>query len=174
MVSTSTVRILGIDPGSRITGYGIITCTGQNHQATTYGTIQTARAHQASDKLEIIHTELKRIIHAYAPDTAAIEQVFMHRNAQSALTLGQARGVAMVTAAICGLSVSEYSAKQIKSAVVGYGAAGKSQVQHMVTLLLKLSEHPAEDAADALAVALCHGHTQQYEKRLRSTHTTDD
>jgi len=152
--------ILGIDPGSRITGYGVIQADKKQHKYLASGVIRVGEADTA-EKLGRIFTELKGIIQTYQPEQVAIEQIFMHLNANAAIKLGQARGAAIVAAADFKLSVAEYSARQIKQSVVGYGAADKAQVQHMVKLLLQLSGMPAVDAADALAVALCHANTQQ-------------
>ncbi len=152
--------ILGIDPGSRITGYGVINSSKAQHLYLASGVIRTGEVNTA-EKLACIFQGLKNIIETYRPEQVAVEQIFMHLNANAAIKLGQARGAAIVAAACFELPVSEYSARQIKQSVVGYGAADKSQVQHMVKLLLNLSGVPAVDAADALAVALCHANTQQ-------------
>lgn len=157
--------ILGIDPGSRCTGYGVIWSQNGNNGYVTHGEIRTRDA-ETAERLRIIQLKLNEVIAEHNPHTAAIEQVFVHQNAGTALKLGQARGVALATAATAGLAVNEYSAKQIKQAVVGYGAASKAQVQRMITTLLKLSDVPGEDAADALAVALCHSHSKHVERKL--------
>ncbi|WP_144393828.1 crossover junction endodeoxyribonuclease RuvC [Pleionea sediminis] len=152
--------ILGIDPGSRITGFGVIETQGKSFQYLTSGCIRLKEG-SLSERLQQIYDGLSTVIRQYNPTEAAIEQVFMSKNADSALKLGQARGVAIVAAASHALDVAEYSARQIKQAVVGHGAADKSQVQHMVTSLLKLSATPQADAADGLAVAICHCNTMQ-------------
>jgi len=149
--------ILGIDPGSRITGFGVIKMNGQNIEYIASGCIRIKDG-ILSDKLNQIFDCISEVVQEYKPDEAAIEQVFMAKNADSALKLGQARGAAMVAMAQHALVVAEYSARQIKQSVVGTGAADKSQVQHMVTSLLNLSSSPQADAADGLAVAICHGH----------------
>lgn len=151
--------ILGIDPGSRITGYGIINCQGSKHEYVTSGCIRLTPNAPLPEKLEEIFIGITTIIEQYSPQEMAIEEVFMARNPDSALKLGQARGVAIVAAKIQGLPVSEYAAKKVKQAVVGVGSAKKAQVQHMVRVLLKLPANPQEDAADALAIALCHINT---------------
>ena len=157
--------VLGIDPGSNFTGYGIIR-DDKNHQtALTYGRINV-KGKSTAERLFQIYSELHAIIAKYQPEEMAIEQVFFHRNAQSALKLGQARGAAMVAGAALALPVTEYSAKQIKQAAVGYGAADKKQIQHMIRILLKLNETPEEDAADALAIAICHCQTQRLTRKL--------
>lgn len=149
--------ILGIDPGSRITGFGVIRMQGRNIEYLASGCIRVKDG-ILSDKLNQIFDCISQVVQEYKPDEAAIEQVFMAKNADSALKLGQARGVAMVAMAQHALVVAEYSARQIKQAVVGTGAADKTQVQHMVTSLLGLTSSPQADAADGLAVAICHGH----------------
>lgn len=152
--------ILGIDPGSRITGYGVIEQRGSQLSYRGSGCIRMPEGDLAT-RLNIIFQGISQLIEQYKPQQFAIEQVFVAHNAGSALKLGQARGAAMVAATQAGLGVAEYSARQIKQAVVGKGAAEKSQVQHMVSSLLNLDGTPQADAADALAVAVCHAHTQQ-------------
>ncbi|WP_017445955.1 crossover junction endodeoxyribonuclease RuvC [Gayadomonas joobiniege] len=152
--------ILGIDPGSRITGYGIIKQRGNKLEYIASGCIRMP-AGDLADRLNIIYNGVSQLSQQYKPTEFAIEQVFVAHNAGSALKLGQARGAAIVAATQANLPVAEYSARQIKQAVVGKGAADKSQVQHMVTSLLELSGRPQADAADALAVAVCHAHTRQ-------------
>jgi len=152
--------ILGIDPGSRITGFGVVRMQGRRIEYIASGCIRVKDGILA-DKLNQIFDGISQVVQEYKPDEAAIEQVFMAKNADSALKLGQARGVAMVAMAQHALVVAEYSARQIKQAVVGTGAADKTQVQHMVTTLLGLNASPQADAADGLAVAICHGHAMQ-------------
>ncbi|MBU2710299.1 crossover junction endodeoxyribonuclease RuvC [Zooshikella harenae] len=152
--------ILGIDPGSRVTGYGLISQLGAKTDYVASGCIRMTTT-DLPDRLQEIFQGITAVIERYMPQSVGIEQVFMARNADSALKLGQARGAAIVAAVAQGLPVSEYSARQVKQSVVGKGGADKSQVQHMVQHLLKLSRCPPADAADALAVALCHAHTQQ-------------
>jgi len=152
--------ILGIDPGSRVTGFGVIRMNGRQVEYVASGCIRVKDA-IVSDKLNQIFDCIAEVIQQYKPTEAAIEQVFMAKNADSALKLGQARGAAMVAMAQHALSVAEYSARQIKQSVVGTGGADKVQVQHMVTSLLGLSASPQADAADGLAVAICHGHALQ-------------
>lgn len=137
----------------------MIASDGQRHRYLTSGTINLAG--EVADKLAVIYRELVGVITEYRVQEAAVEQVFMHTNANSALKLGQARGAALVAAAQQGLAIAEYSARSVKQAVVGYGAADKTQVQHMVKLLLNLAQTPANDAADALAVAICHAHCRK-------------
>lgn len=160
------MQILGIDPGSRATGYGLIRLEGNRLHHIDNGVIRPPEKADLAQRLLHIHQGLQAVIEQYAPDCSAIEQVFMAKNAQSALKLGQARGVAMLAAAGAGLDVAEYSPLQIKSAVVGYGRASKSQVQQMVKALLKLPEVAQEDASDALAIAICHAHTGSLSTKL--------
>lgn len=151
--------ILGIDPGSRKTGYGIISKQGNRLIHIDNGAIFTQTAKEFPQRLEQIFTGLSSIIAQYQPDAVAVENVFLAKNAQSALKLGQARGAAIVAAVSIGLPVFEYTALQVKQAVVGTGRAEKTQVQHMIKALLNLPEVAQEDASDALAVAVCHAHS---------------
>jgi crossover junction endodeoxyribonuclease RuvC len=160
-------RILGIDPGSQITGYGIINFVGGRGEYVDSGCIRTSSSHALPERLKTIFESVAEIITLHGPDEMAVEQVFMHRNPDSALKLGQARGAAICAGVRADLPVSEYAPRAIKQAVVGSGAATKEQVQHMVSVLLSLPCAPQADAADALAVALCHGHTSQTLSRLR-------
>ncbi|MEW9798080.1 crossover junction endodeoxyribonuclease RuvC [Alteromonas sp. CYL-A6] len=152
--------ILGIDPGSRVTGYGVIARRQGKLVYVASGCIRVG-TQDLSARLNNIFIGVGDIIKQYQPAQFAIEQVFMARNPDSALKLGQARGAAIVAATQSGLDIAEYSARQIKQAVVGKGSADKTQVQHMVRHLLELSGTPQADAADALAVALCHANTEQ-------------
>ena len=147
--------IVGIDPGSRTTGFGVIESDGHRHRYVACGCIRMAEL-DMTGRLQRIYAGVSEIIATYHPDQAAIEQVFMAKNPDSALKLGQARGAAIVALANHGLPVAEYSARQVKLAVVGRGAALKDQVQHMVVQLLGLSATPQAHAADALAIALTH------------------
>lgn len=147
--------ILGIDPGSRITGYGVIKAVNRQLNYIGSGCIRTADG-VLSQRLLQIFNGVCELMEQFHPDEVAIEEVFMHQNPSSALKLGHARGVAMVACASHQRNVSEYSPREIKQAVVGYGAAEKSQVQHMVIQLLQLNAAPQSDAADALAIAICH------------------
>jgi crossover junction endodeoxyribonuclease RuvC len=153
--------ILGIDPGSRKTGFGIVNSLGGRHEYVASGVIRLPEA-ELPERLQIIFSSVCEVIQEYCPQQMAIEQVFMSKSAGSALKLGQARGAAIVAATSCELPVAEYEAKKVKQSVVGNGGADKFQVQHMIKQLLKLSAVPQEDAADALAVALCHANTQQH------------
>lgn len=151
--------ILGIDPGSRTTGYGVINAVGAKNEYVASGCIRI-KGEELPERLHQVYAGVTEIIEHYCPQEMAIEQVFMARNADSALKLGQARGVAIVAGANQGLPVAEYAARKVKQAVVGKGSADKSQVQHMVSSILKLPGLPQADAADALAIALCHAHTR--------------
>jgi len=150
--------ILGIDPGSRKTGFGIINAVGAKAEYITSGIIRLPEG-ALPERLKIIFDSLSTLISEYRPTTMAVEDIFLARDPRAALKLGQARGAAIAAGTNAGLSVAEYAARLVKQSVVGTGAANKSQVQFMVTRLLKLSAAPAEDAADALAVALCHART---------------
>ena len=150
--------ILGIDPGSRITGFGLINIDGSKLNYVESGCIRTGGG-EFPERLKIIFEEMVVVIENFSPDLVAIERVFMHRNPDSALKLGQARGAAICAAVTQGLKVSEYSPAEIKKATVGKGNASKDQVQHMVKALLNLPGTPQEDAADALAIAICHANT---------------
>ena len=152
--------ILGIDPGSRMTGFGVIKIQANKMYYVASGCIRITEEATAN-RLKQIADGITKIINIYTPTESAIEQIFMFQNPGAALKLGQARGVAMCTLAINHLEVSEYSAKQVKQAVVGNGGAVKSQIQHMVCSLLGLSKKPPEDAADALAIAICHYHSSR-------------
>lgn len=158
--------ILGIDPGSRITGFGVIEFAAGKARYIASGCIKANPAEAEAERLRIIYQGVCDVIAEYQPIQGAIEQVFMFYSAGSALKLGQARGAAQVAMATHGLPVSTYSAKQVKQSVVGYGGASKEQVQMMVTDILSLTQQPPEDAADALAIALCHAHTQESLQRL--------
>ncbi|OGT45482.1 MAG: crossover junction endodeoxyribonuclease RuvC [Gammaproteobacteria bacterium RIFCSPHIGHO2_12_FULL_38_11] len=147
--------IMGIDPGSLHTGFGIIKSEKQNLTHIAHGTINTKGNSMPKRLLHIYH-ELRDIIATHKPDTAAIEEVFMQVNVKSALKLGQARGVALVALAGFALPIAEYSPRVIKKFASGYGAASKEQMQFMVRTQLKLSVNPQADAADALAIAICH------------------
>lgn len=152
--------ILGIDPGSRITGFGIIEVNGSRHRYITSGCIRT-KGDLTCHRLFQVYEGLSSIIQTHLPSEVAIEKIFLKDNADSALKLGQARGAAFVAVANYNLAIAEYAPRLIKKAVVGYGNADKNQIQHMVKLLLNLSDVPQEDAADALAIALCHASHQR-------------
>jgi crossover junction endodeoxyribonuclease RuvC len=152
------MKILGIDPGLRTTGFGIIDKRGHKLTYVASGTIKTPDA-DLPLRLKTILTSVGEVIRTYAPDCAAIEKVFVNVNPQSTLLLGQARGAAICALVSADLAVAEYTALQVKQAVVGQGKAHKQQVQSMVQRLLLLSDLPGTDAADALGVAICHAHS---------------
>ena len=154
------VRILGVDPGSRVTGYGIVDFDGQKPVYVTSGCIRTGKA-ELPGRLKVIFESLLEISQTYQPEEFSIENVFMSKNAGSALKLGQARGAAICAGVYQDLPVYEYTPRQIKLAVVGYGAADKTQVQHMMCSILGIQGSLQEDAADALAGAVCHGHARR-------------
>ena len=154
------MRILGIDPGLRSTGFGIIDKEGQQLGYVASGCIKTPDS-ELSERLKVILESLGEVIEQHKPEQVAVEKVFVNVNPQSTLMLGQARGAAICAAVLANLPVAEYTALQVKQAVVGNGHAGKEQVQQMVQRLLKLSGTPGSDAADALACAICHAHGGQ-------------
>jgi crossover junction endodeoxyribonuclease RuvC len=154
------IRILGIDPGSRVTGFGVIDVAGNRVTYVASGCVRTADG-SLPERLKTIFEGISEVVRSYQPLEMAIENVFMQKNAASALKLGQARGAAICAVVTQAIDVHEYSPTQIKQAVVGRGHADKTQVQHMVTALLKLPEIPQADAADALACAICHSNTRQ-------------
>jgi len=167
LAKDKVTRILGIDPGSRITGYGVIeeTDRGSNKYIAS-GSIRV-KADSFPERLKQIFDGVTEVIALYQPTEMAIEQVFMHKNADSALKLGQARGAAICASMVAGLPVSEYAARQVKQALVGKGGADKAQVQHMVKILLCIQGELQMDASDALGISLCHSHYQQTEQRLK-------
>jgi crossover junction endodeoxyribonuclease RuvC len=162
---TETCRILGIDPGSRFTGFGVLDFDGDRPSYVASGTI---RSHEGTfpDRLRKIFVSVREVVEQYRPDVIVIESVFMAKNAGSALKLGHARSAALCATFGFELDVHEYAPREIKQAVVGTGSASKEQVQHMVVSLLQLDGMPAADAADALAAALCHGHQRHLQSRL--------
>jgi crossover junction endodeoxyribonuclease RuvC len=162
------VKIFGIDPGSVRTGYGCVDSDGSRHRLMTCGALTTAAGSALPERLHHIHRELRRLIRLQRPDCVVVENLFHARNVRSALVLGHARGVAVLAAVEAGVPVLEYTPAEIKMAVVGYGRAEKPQVQQMVKLLLGLERVPApHDAADALAVAICHAQSQGPVARLQ-------
>lgn len=155
------MKILGIDPGSRITGYGIIECKGASAplRFIEAAAIKLGQGPMES-RLASLFDAIDQVVAAHRPSVVAVEQVFVHKSVSSALKLGQARGVVICSAVRQGLSLVEYTPRRVKQAIVGSGSAEKSQVAHMIKALLNLSDIPQADAADALAIALCHAHTQ--------------
>ncbi len=159
------MRVLGIDPGSRRTGLGVVETTRDGLRPVAWECVRMDGG-PLSARLGEIYRGVQRVIEQHRPDAVAVEQVFVANNARSALVLGQASGSAVCAAVVAGLEVEEYSALQIKRAVVGAGSAKKEQVQHMVRVLLGLRAPPGSDEADALACAICHIHTMQVEEKL--------
>jgi crossover junction endodeoxyribonuclease RuvC len=151
--------ILGIDPGTQVTGYGLIKKEGRLVSHVDNGIISPKQKLGLPERLSFIYSELLRVIEKFRPNEVSIEDVFVSTNARSALVLGHARGVAVLAASVSGIPVFEYGSREIKKALVGYGNAEKSQVAEMVKRLLKLPEVAAPDAADALAAAVCHAHS---------------
>lgn len=158
-------RILGVDPGSRSTGFGIIEIMGSKLRHVASGRI-SVRGEDLPARLQHIFEALSGLIAAHEPQEFAVERVFVHRNAASALKLGHARGAALLAAVTRALPVYEYTPTQIKQSITGKGHAGKEQIQYMTRLLLSLPALPGSDAADALAVAVCHGHTRGTQLRV--------
>ena len=152
--------VLGIDPGTAITGYGLVREDDEGLALVDCGTITTAAGQPLSMRLQVIYRELGDIIQAHQPATSAVEELFFSRNVRTALSVGHARGVALLALADAGLDVHEYKPMEVKQAVAGYGGADKQQVQEMVRMLLRLDDVPQpDDAADAVAVAICHIHS---------------
>lgn len=153
---TMAIRILGIDPGLRKTGWGVIASEGTKLSFLGCGCIESDEKRPLAERLKQLHEGIAGVIASFEPDEAAVEETFVNRDPQSALKLGQARGIALVVPAIAGLSVAEYAANLVKKTVVGVGHADKKQVQMMIRVLLPKAETKSADAADALAVAICH------------------
>lgn len=153
------LKILGIDPGTAITGYGIVEYWGNRYKIVEYGVIRSSKTEELAARLNEIYKGICQLIETHQPDYIAIEELFFNKNVKTALLVGQARGVMMLAAYQKGIPIYEYTPLQVKQAVVGYGRAEKQQVQFMVKALLNLQEIPRpDDAADALAIAICHGH----------------
>ena len=150
------MRILGIDPGSAATGFGVVDSEAGSLAHVAHGTLRSSPRSSMAERLHYLHQAVSGVVLDHAPDVVVIEQVFVSANARSALVLGQARGVALAAVAAGGRTVVEYTASRIKLAATGNGRAGKAQVQEMVRRLLDLDRQPARDAADALAAAICH------------------
>jgi crossover junction endodeoxyribonuclease RuvC len=159
--------VIGIDPGTAITGYGVVrTHQGRDVEAVDYGVIETPAKTPMPERLVMLYEQLNQILTLHRPDTGAVEKLFFQKNVRTAISVGQARGVALLSLAQAGISIGEYTPNEIKQAVAGYGGADKYQVQQMVRLLLNLEEVPKpDDAADALAVAICHLHSAQAQAR---------
>ncbi len=168
--SDSMIRILGIDPGSQVTGFGIIEVQANHLHCITTGCVRI-KGDDLASRLKVVFEGISQLVTEFQPEEVAIENIFMYRNADSALKLGQARGAAISAVSVQSIPVFEYTPTQIKKAIVGKGNASKEQVQHMVKVLLSLNRTPQSDAADALATAMCHSHLRnqplQIERRRR-------
>ncbi len=157
------MRVIGIDPGTAITGWGVIEGDGQKLHLVAYGVVITPAQQSLPQRLQTIYSELTVIIRQWQPETSAIEELFFSNNAKTALTVGHGRGVAMLALANANLSIAEYKPMEVKQAITGHGGADKAQIQQMVKLLLELEDIPRpDDAADALAVAICHLHSARW------------
>ena len=161
------LRILGIDPGSRLTGFGVLDFEADNPTYVACGTVRSTEG-EFPDRLKLIFESVSQIVSEYRPDVVAIESVFVHRNAGSALKLGHARSAALCATFELDVEVFEYAPREIKQAVVGTGSATKEQVQHMVRSMLELDGDPSSDSADALAAALCHANQRRLHATLRA------
>ncbi|WP_119678693.1 crossover junction endodeoxyribonuclease RuvC [Indioceanicola profundi] len=166
MTALSTIRVLGLDPGLRHTGWGVIDVTGNRLSFVADGAIHTNEKQDLSRRLEVLHDGILDVIRAWTPDEAAVEETLANKNPSSTLKLGMARGIALLVTARAGLPVEQYLPMIVKKSVVGTGHADKAQVQHMVRMLLPGSQTTSADAADALAVAICHAHTAGTKRRV--------
>ncbi len=162
------MKILGIDPGYAILGYGIVEKKGNHFSVCTYGSIETDKSMEMPHRLKHIYACLMEIIGEFEPDVAAVEELFFNTNVKTAILVGQARGAALVACANSGIEIFEYTPLQIKQGLVGYGRAEKKQIQMMVKTILNLKEVPKpDDTADALAAAICHGHSAEYHQKMK-------
>lgn len=165
--SSPAIVVLGVDPGIAITGYGIVRQNRDVLESVTYGVITTPAGWPLPRRLRHLYRELMALIEAYHPAEASVEELFFARNARTALSVGHARGVILLALADAGLPTYEYTPLQVKQAITGYGRAGKEQMQEMVRLLLQLATIPQpDDAADALAMAICHAHSRSTAERM--------
>jgi crossover junction endodeoxyribonuclease RuvC len=161
------VLVLGIDPGTATTGYGLVQESATGPEMVAYGTILTPAGQPMPERLLTLYRELKQLIALHRPDTGAVEKLFFQKNVSTAMTVGQARGIALLALAEAHISIGEYNPRDVKQAVAGYGGADKPQVQQMVRAILNLTEIPKpDDAADALAVAICHLHSMKMKALL--------
>jgi crossover junction endodeoxyribonuclease RuvC len=161
-----TIRILGVDPGLRRTGWGVVAVTGNALSFVASGTVKAPLDGELAHRLVALHAGLSAIVGTWTPDEAAVEQTFVNRDAVATLKLGQARGIALLVPAQAGLAVAEYAPNAVKKAIVGAGHAEKGQIRAMVKVLLPRATFDSDDAADALAVAICHAHHRQWAKTL--------
>ncbi len=160
--------VIGIDPGTALTGFGLVRRSSDgNLQPVDYGVIRTSSSQPMARRLVKLHNDLEELLKRYEPDQAAVERLFFQKNVTTAISVGQARGVVLFALAEAGLAIEEYTPQDIKIAVTGYGAADKGQMQRMVKMLLTMDELPKpDDAADALAVAICHAHSAALQARI--------
>lgn len=158
-------RIIGLDPGLRCTGWGIVESNGSHLKYLSHGIAKSDDKQDLATRLQQIYRELRRVIQCYTPDEAAVEEVFVNKNPASTLKLGMARGVVLLAPAESNLSVAEYSANKVKKSVVGSGHADKLQVESMIKVLLPDARDATKDAADALAVAICHAHFSNVQQK---------
>ena len=157
--------VLGIDPGTATTGYGLVRDAEAGPELVAYGTVTTPAGTPMPERLLTLYRELKQLLAFHRPETGAVEKLFFQKNVSTAMTVGQARGVALLALAEAGISVGEYNPRDVKQAVAGYGGADKRQMQHMVRAILNLTDLPRpDDAADALAVAICHLHSMKMKE----------
>jgi crossover junction endodeoxyribonuclease RuvC len=164
------MKTLGIDPGTAITGYGILDIDGDIIKVIDYGCIKTSSKNKASDRLTQICRDVKKLISKHKPKWVAVEKLFFGSNVTTAMSVGQARGVIILAAAQAGVDIAEYTPLEVKMALTGYGRADKQQMQQMVKRLLKLESIPKpDDAADALAIALCHVNSESFNSKVRKT-----
>lgn len=165
---TQVIRILGIDPGLRRTGWGLVETRGNALSFVASGTVRAPLDGEMAHRLVALHRGLTEIVASFQPDEAAVEQTFVNKDASATLKLGQARGIALLVPALAGITVAEYSPNSVKKTVVGAGHAGKDQIRMMVRVLLPKAEFDSDDAADALAIAICHVHHRVSLNRLRA------
>ncbi|TDF97658.1 crossover junction endodeoxyribonuclease RuvC [Paenibacillus piri] len=165
------MRIMGIDPGIAIVGFGLIDKQGSRLVPVQYGCIQTEAHTDSALRLKMVYDSMVQLIDTYKPDAVAIEKLFFNRNVTTAMSVSQARGVLLLAAVQKGLELGEYTPLQVKQAIVGYGKAEKKQVQEMVRMFLRLSAVPKpDDVADALAVAICHAHSSAMQQKINEVH----
>lgn len=164
------MRVLGIDPGTAITGYGVVEEKAGELKAVAFGAIRTPAKQPLPARLQAIYQGVRNLAEEWKPSSAAVEELFFSSNVRTAMSVGQARGVTLLALTDAGLSIAEYTPLTVKQAVTGYGSADKAQIQEMVRLLLGLAETPKpDDAADALAVAICHLHSARLDERIASS-----
>jgi crossover junction endodeoxyribonuclease RuvC len=165
------IRIIGIDPGLRQTGWGIVESVGNSLKFVASGTVYSDAKMDLASRLCQLHEGLAQVLHGYHPHEAAVEQTFVNKNAAATLKLGQARGIALLVPALAGLPVAEYAPNSVKKAIIGVGHGDKHQIKQMVNMLLPKAQYDSDDAADALAIAICHCHSRgarELEKRIAS------